>query len=48
MGLAKMKKPINIILHVEINYNSFEEDYQKNFLDQIDLNQIWISSMLIA
>ena len=35
-----VKKPINIILHVEINYNSFDEDYQNNFLDKIDLEEI--------
>ena len=35
-----IRKPINIILHVEINYNSFKEDYQKKFLDKIDLDEI--------
>lgn len=38
MGLS-VKKPINSILHVDINYNSFTEDYQK-FLDEIDSNII--------
>lgn len=35
-----MKTPINIILHVEINYNRFNKDYQNNFLNLIDLQQI--------
>ena len=35
-----MKKPINIILQVKVNYNSFEEDYQNNFLNQINLDEI--------
>jgi len=35
-----MKKPINIILQVKVNYNSFEKDYQNNFLDQINLDKI--------
>ncbi len=34
------EKPINIILHVIINYNNFIEDYQNNFLNLIDLQQI--------
>ena len=35
-----MKTPINIILHVDVNYNSFDKDYQNNFLDQINLDEI--------
>jgi len=35
-----MKTPINIILQVEVNYNSFENDYQNNFLNQINLDEI--------
>jgi hypothetical protein len=35
-----LEKPINRILHVEINYNSFNEDYQKKFLDLINLQKI--------
>ena len=35
-----MKTPINIILQVEVNYNRFEKEYQNNFLNLIDLQQI--------
>lgn len=33
-------KPINIILQVHINYNSFKEDYQNNYLNAIDKEDI--------
>ena len=33
-------KPINIILQVHINYNSFQKDYQKNYLGAIDKKDI--------
>jgi hypothetical protein len=35
-----LEKPINIILHVMINYNNFKEDYQKKFLEAINLMEI--------
>ena len=35
-----MKTPINIILQVKVNYNSFKKDYQNNFLNQINLDEI--------
>ena len=35
-----VNKPINIILHVEVNYNRFYEDYQNKFLDRINLDEI--------
>jgi len=31
---------MNIILHVEVNYNRFNEDYQNKFLDRINLDEI--------
>ena len=35
-----LKTPINIILQVKVNYNSFKKDYQNNFLNQINLDEI--------
>ena len=31
---------MNIILHIEVNYNRFYEDYQNKFLDRINLDEI--------